>query len=267
MKKSSIIVIFIALFTHIAVAQPVHICRNGPEYAPYVYWERVAGKPTKTKIIGATTEFLQEIFRIVGLKYTQELIPWKRCLHEVANYGELKKYEMFTDGSYSEKRAKKYYISTPIYKLHEGLWYSKNKFPDTLPVIIPKDLNRFRLCGLAGNNYDWLLELGVTKRLDTGTIDLPSILKKLSAGRCDFYFNSLEPTYGGELVGKYTIPKDIVGVPFPGKRELTMHLFIAKSSSRAYELYTKINQAILLLQYQGIADQIYKKYTPGGTGL
>lgn len=182
-------------------------------------------------------------------------------------YSELKKYEMFTDGSYSVERAKKYYISAPIYKLHEGLWYSNRKFPGAQPVSKPIELNNFRLCGLAGNNYSWLPTLGVTKALDTGTIDLPSILKKLSAGRCDFYFNSLEPTYGGELVGKYTIPKDVIGVPFPGKRELTMHLFIAKSSPRAYELYTKINQAIISLQYQGTTDQIYRKYTPGGTGL
>ena len=95
-----------------------------------------------------------------------------------------------------------------------------------------------------------------------------AVLMKLASGRCDFYVGGLENTYGGEAVGQYKIPEDVVGIRFPvGDRKPTFHIFIAKTSPRSFELYTKINQAILLLQYQGKANEIYKRYLPGGDGL
>ena len=254
-------------FSNISTAQPVHICRNGSEYAPYVYWERVNGMVDKTKITGATTELLEKIFDLVDLKYTQDLIPWKRCLQEVADFGKNKRYEMFTDGSFSEDRAKKYYISAPIYKLHEGMWYSTKTFPNNVPIEKPSDLNQFKLCGILGNNYSWLKEFGVTAELYDGAKNINSALRMVSLNRCDFYFNSLEPSYGGAMLGVYEIPKDVVGVQFPGKRELSMHLFISKTSPRGFELFTRINNAVLLLQKRGVAESIYKKYVPGGSGL
>lgn len=250
-----------------AQSDPVHICSNWGEYSPYIFMERENGKPDESKISGATTEFLKEIFKHISVEYTHKLIPWKRCLLEVEAFGERGNYEMFTDGSFSEERAKKYYISAPIYKLHEGMWYSKKTFPGKLPIEKPVDLNTFKLCGILGNNYSWLPYYGVTAKVSSGALNLSSVMQMLSKNRCDFLFNSLEPTNGGAKLGHYKIPKDIVGVPFPGDRELTMHIFISKDSPRGYELYTKINQAILLLQYRGIADAIYRKYVPEGNGF
>lgn len=108
------------------VAQTVHICRNGSEYPPYVYWERIDGEINKTRLTGATTDFLKEIFKEAGLEYTETLIPWSRCIREVERFGKNGKYEVFTDGSFSETRAQKYLITAPIYRLSEGMWYSAN---------------------------------------------------------------------------------------------------------------------------------------------
>lgn len=247
--------------------KPVHICRNGAEYAPYVYWRRQDGAVDQSVIEGATTDFIAEVFRLAGLKYTQVLIPWKRCLNEVADFGANKKFEMFTDGSFSAKRAEKYFITAPIYKLTEGLWFSRKRFPEGDPVTAPEELNQYKLCGILGNNYSWVKEFGITKSIDDGAKTLPSLMKVVSAGRCDFFFNSLEPTYGGAKIGAYEIPEDIVGIPFPGGRKLTMHMFVSKTSPRAEGLYTALNQAILTLQYDGTAEEIYRKYVARGTGL
>lgn len=267
--RYTFILCFVTLFlgTTDVLAEPVHICRNGSEYAPYVYYKRVNGQVDKSQISSATTEFLDAVFKRMGLDYDQRLIPWKRCLNEVYLFGKNKKFEMFTDGSYSAKRAEKYYISAPIYRLHEGLWYSKKSFPSPPDFASPAALNQYRLCGILGNNYSWLKEFGIHAEISTTSRDLPALLQMLSAQRCDFAFNSLEPTYGGARLGLYKIPDDVVGTYFPGKRTLNMHMFISKTSPRAHELYTKLNQAILALQYEKIAETIYSKYTASGTGL
>jgi len=252
----------------IVAAQPVHICDDYAEFPPYVYWERINGNPDKSKLTGATTVLTKEIFGLIGMEYTLEMLPWKRCIFEVDNFGENRKYEVFTNGSYSEERAEKFYVTAPIYKTHEGLWYSKNKFPKGPSIGKATDFNKFELCGVFGNNYEWLTGTGVTRKVMTVTKNMGSALKMLSAGRCDFYIGGLENIYGGEKVGQYAIPENIVGIPFPlVDRKPTFHFFIAKSSPRAYELLTKINQAILLLQYRGISEKIYRKYLPGGDGL
>jgi len=268
MKIILVTILSMSVFSNIVAAQPVHICDDEAEFPPYTYWERINGKPNKSRLTGATTEFMEEIFSLIGMKYTHEMLPWIRCRREVEHFGKSLKYEVFSNGSYSEERAKKFYVTAPIYKTHEGLWYSKKKFPKGPEIRQANDINQYELCGVLGNNYEWLPVLGVTREVETGAKNMRSVLMKLSSGRCDFYVGGLENTYGGEAIGQYTIPEDVVGIRFPvGDREPTFHFFIAKTSPRSFELYTKINQAILLLQYRGKAEEIYKRYLPGGDGL
>lgn len=93
------------------------------------------------------------------------------------------------------------------------------------------------------------------------------ISKKLLMGRCDFFLRSIEPVHGAAAVGSVTFTKDIDSIFIPGIPGSTFHLFVAKTSPRAYELLTKVNQAIIKLQGTGKANEIYKKYLPTGDGL
>ena len=85
-------------------------------------------------------------------------------------------------------------------------------------------------------------------------------MKRLSSQRCDILLSSLEPVYGGEAIGKYIIPPDIASMVVPGIETTTFHMFVSKSSPRAYELVTKLNQAILILQHNGASKRIFRKY-------
>jgi ABC-type amino acid transport substrate-binding protein len=51
-------------------------------------------------------------------------------------------------------------------------------------------------------------------------------------------------------------------MPLPGVEPITYHMFIAKTSPRAYELVAKINQALLILQHNGVSKRIFEKYLP-----
>ena len=84
---------------------------------------------------------------------------------------------------------------------------------------------------------------------------------------CDFFLSAIEPVYGSHAIGQHPIPEEIESMPVPGTKKFTFYLFVAKTSPRAFELSTKINQAIIRLKETGALEKIYTKYLPGGSGL
>lgn len=267
MKVFLTILLSMFVLTNTVIAQPVNICDDDAGWAPYVYFPMIAGKPDRTKVVGATADLIREVFRIMKMDYTIELLPWARCLLEVHNFGESKKYEMFADGTYTDERAAKYYITTPIYKTHMGAFYSTKKFPDGVSINKPQDLNKFRLCGIRGYNYSPYIEAGVKEEIYQGAGTTKAAIGMVAIGRYDFFLSSVEPVYGSHATGELTIPKYVKHVIVPDTKKYIFRLFVAKTSPRAYELYTKVNQAIIILQGRGEASKIFKKYLPGGDGL
>ena len=271
MSKHMIVhsILFLALAMSFSNTQAdiVHICDDTAEFAPYIYRSKISNQENNSSLTGATKELLDEIFNTIGIDYKLDLLPWKRCLIEVEKFGTNKYYEVFSNGSYSKERSDKYYTTSAIYRTHEGLWYSKVKFPHGIPIKTASDLNQFSLCGVLGYNYATLKKLGVTTEISTGAKSVKSALLKVAKNRCDIFIGGLEDTYGGSSVGIYDIPQSVISIPLPGVKSNSYHLFVSKSSPRAYELLTKLNQAILLLQHQGIANKIYEKYLPNGDGL
>ncbi len=248
-----------------AIAEPVNICSDHEDWAPFTYFPRVNGVADKSRQIGITQDLLKEIFKIVGLKYSVTKQPWKRCIMEVDNFGKNQKFEMFIDGTFNMERMEKYYLSMPIYSTHQALFYSKKKFPDGLPLKKLSDLNKFTFCGVLGYNYEeYYSDYGLlrSKKIDQGAKSLPMALNKIDAGRCDVLGNGVEIVYGGVAVGAYTLPPSIRSMKLPGVEPTTFHIFIAKTSPRAHELLTKINQAILVIQHNGVSKKIFKKYLP-----
>ncbi len=258
---------FLGGFSVTLSAQTVKFCSDNSDWAPYSYYPRVDGRADKSGQIGITQDLLKEVFKIVGLKYSITPKPWKRCLRAVHEFGKTKQFESFIDGSFSEERVEKYYLSTPIYSTHQGVFYSKKTYPDGLPLKKPSDLNNFRLCGVLGWDYGiYYQNYGLlrSKKIDEGAKTMEAVLSKVAKGRCDVFGNSIEPVYGGVAIGAYTFPPSIESMRIPDVDPTTFHVFIAKTSPRAYELLTKINQALLVIQHNGVSKSIFKKYLPDG---
>ncbi len=248
-----------------AIAEPVNICSDEEDWAPFTYFPRVNGIADKSRQIGITQDLLKEIFKIIGLKYSVNKRPWKRCLYEVKNFGKRRKFEIFIDGGYSKEKLKNFYLSLPIYSTHQGLFYSEKKFPDGLPFKKLSDLNKFTFCGVTGYSYEkYYKKYGLLRsvKIDQGAKNIPIALKKIDAGRCDVLGSSIEIIYGGIATGAYKLPPSIKSMKLPGVNPTTFHISIAKTSSRAQELLTKINQAISKIQKNGVSERIFRKYLP-----
>jgi len=263
--KRAIFFLFLIIIPGILQAEPIKICDDEAEWSPFIYYERVDGKVDRSKLVGFVSELMEEVFKIVGMEHSIKLLPWKRCLLYVDTYGEGKKYEAFINGSFSMERADKYWVTAPLYEMRSGVFYSTKKYPSSPQITKPSDLANFKLCGVHGYNYELLYnEYGVpkSKKIDTGALTTIAALQKISLGRCDLLESSIAVVYGGEAIGQYKIPSDIKSMPIPGGKRPTYHMYIAKTSPRAYELLTKINQALLILQNNGVSKKIYKKYIP-----
>jgi polar amino acid transport system substrate-binding protein len=245
----------------------VRICYHEGEWPPYIYFKRDKGEIDKTKVVGATVELFNEIFKNIGLKHTTTMGPWKRCLYEVTYFDKYKKFEAFTNGSFNEDRAEKYYVTSALYKTHQGLFYSTEKFKNPPKIASAQDLKDYKICGILGYNYTMYRKLGVTNVIDTAAQGLAHVLNKLSHQKCDFFPSPMEPILAGKKYGVYDYSNDIAVIKLPWAGTTTFHAFISKKSPRAFELYTKINQEIQILQGRGESDRIFKKWLEDGDGL
>ena len=262
--KALIFFILISLTSTIN-ANEVKICDDKGEWAPFSYFERINGVPDKTKLTGAVTELLDEVFKIVDLPHSIDMIPWKRCTNSVSKYEKLKKYEVFINGSYNKERAKKYHLSDPIYTTNKAVFYSKEKYPNGILENNKLNINKFKVCDVHGYNTEFYFKkLGLNKdtKIDQGGKTIISVLQKIDKKRCDMIIVSQEPVYGGVAVGKYKLPESIRSQIVTTLKPTNFHMFISKGSSRADELLEKINKAIKILKNNGVYDEIFSKYLP-----
>ena len=262
-----LIILLSSMLINTAIAQPVNICDDVAGWAPYVYFPMVDGKQDRSRIEGATADLIKAIFELIEMDYSLKLIPWARCLLEVENFGVHNNYEMLADCTYTDERAKKYWITTPIYKTRMGAFYSTKKFPENFVIKKPQELNQYKLGGVRGYNYKPYIDAGVKDKIYKGSGSNRAAIAMLSLNRFDFFLSAVEPVYGLQEIGEIDIPKHIKHIIVPDTKEYLFRLFVSKTSPRSYELYTKVNQAIISIQSTGVADKIFKKYLPGGDGL
>lgn len=260
----SCFITMIALFciyfsaTRTAHAETVRICDDVAGWPPFVYNPVVNGKLDESQVTGATVELLDAIFKEINLNYTLELLPWKRCMQEVEGYPTKGSFEAFSNGSYSEERARLYHTSLPIYSLDRGVFYSTEKFPNGIDVNSVEKIKNYRVCGVLGYTYElWGLGEG---EIDLGPKSSAAALKMVSLGRCDVFPSNLAPIYGQASIGESIVPSDVNAYVIDYIPARTFHIFISRGSERGESLLKKVNDAISLLKETGEHDEIFNRY-------
>ena len=260
MRFALLSLLVLGLCGRVAVAQPVKICDDSRAWPPYSYFSRPAGEAKTSKLTGAMIELIDEMFRMIQLDYTITPVPWKRCLYEVASFAQNHKYEVAIEGTLSEERLHAYYVTTYVYTTTGGYWYSTKTFPTGPVVNSPEDLKQYNLCGIFGHNY---AGYGLSpEHIRSRPKDYQAAFTMVSLGRCDLFLSNIPTALCKVTLDELVIPGDVVGKKVPGLAPGTFHIFVAKSSPRAYELLTKINQALHVLTFHGMTDRLFTKYLP-----
>jgi polar amino acid transport system substrate-binding protein len=232
----------------------IYICDDGAEWPPYSYYQRQDGRPTDT-VIGFSVDVIDDIFKGAGIPYHLTLLPWKRCLHEVA-VGE--RYHMLLSGGRNPERDRTYYISEAYYLMHPSYLFSQAHHPDGLAITERGDLKKFRVCGIQGYNY---VVFGLAEdEIDTGTRDYEALIRKILDGRCDLSIDRLEILLGFKAIGKDFISHpDLAYRTIAGEPAEPFHMMFSRNSV-GRELKRIVDAGIRRLQQSGELDAILKKY-------
>ncbi|THB76736.1 MAG: hypothetical protein D3926_16890 [Desulfobacteraceae bacterium] len=248
----------------------VRICNDIGEWPPYFYYERHADGTKSDKLVGATVDSLDAIFKRIGIEYEFDLIPWQRCLTYVDNFHKTKKYEMFSEAGINTWR-KERYLNTrePVYKRTNVFYYNTAKYPGGIKIKTVTDMEQYRICVATGLSFERYVKAGLNKALvNTNHQDYFEVLRMISLERCDIMPANLAIIEGAERVNRFTLPSNVSYIPDATIEEpFYYHYWIARSSPRASMLQTRIDQAIKALKASGEWERIYQKYLSNGSGL
>ena len=233
---------------------PVSVC--GEPWAPFFY--ESGGNDQKTKeATGLNVENFRLLEELTGLKFTFEVLPWKRCLHGLDNYSKPGDQEIATDAGFSTERAEKYYYVGPMYALGTAVFYSRNLFPDgplskkTGKVISRiTEMQDYSICGILGWNYEmYYVEHGMPRSVEI--IRTPAgyqgAFGMVSRGRCDLIEIHPALVLGAIATGELDMPEDIACLKLY-KEHMKFYMMIARKSPRAKELVTRLSKAVIYLQ-------------------
>ncbi len=257
--------------TLLAEDNTVKICNDSGEWAPYFYHQRDSNGEKKEKIVGATVDVLDAIFKKIKLEHKFELLPWKRCLAYVKRFDKAQKYEMFSEAGINTQRLKDFIpTKEPIYKRTNVFYYNKDKFPNGIKIKTVKDMENYKICVGSGLSFERYIKAGLKPSfIDTShKTDYFDVIRKISLGYCDIMPANLAIVEGGKKVKQFNIPKNITYID-----DITIndpfyyHFWISKKSERANELINKIDNVIVELKKSGEWEKIFKKHLPNGSGL
>lgn len=233
----------------LAPDQVVRVCAQSAEWPPFMYTERAGNH----KLVGYTIDFLQRGLAERGVRYTIDLLPWKRCM-ELVQRGL---YDMMTDASNSPERAQNFLVSKPYYTQQLVYFYDKER---PRPAIhTAADMSKFRLCGMAGYNYSGF---GLKpEEVETGSQSLAQSFQKLKHDRCDAIPERLEVTLGYQAMGVVDLEKLSIGTGhLPDLPRSTFHMMVSRSVVYGPELLEILDEGIDKLNNNGGAQELAAKY-------
>ena len=226
----------------------ITICNDDAEWPPYVYFKRSRIDKSKTdKLTGYDIDFINKVFKKHKLEYSYDMIPWKRCLHEVEK-GE--SYVMLTSAAYSAERDEKYLLTDAYYTVQPHYFYTYSNHPEGLIIKSPREFSKYRVCGLRGYNYK---NFGIPlDDVDWGAKSFEQVIRKTKRERCDVFLARYEIFAGFKQIGKnYIRLHNLATEPMPNVSGDKFHIMISRNYPHAEKLRNAINQSIAEMRATG----------------
>lgn len=235
----------------------VRACEDDAEWPPFTFYERVQGKATD-RLTGAAVEAMDRILERAGIAHTLVLLPWKRCQEEI----KAGLYHLALNASYSDQRARDYWLGRPFYRLHSHYYWSRRVHPQGLDIRSLAELKRWRVCGMLGYNYS-------TYGLQPADMDLsPSsfqvMINKLHHDRCDLFvekrevmagFGAVDPAMARDLADP-----DLGTAPLPGVPPTTFHMIVTRAQPWGRTLARRLDEGLVQMEASGELQALFARY-------
>ncbi len=229
--------------------QPLSICDDGAGWPPFTF----ADPKNPRAVIGASKDLIFGILERAGYSPHIELLPWKRCLAQV----ESGQTAMLLNASYSDERARKFWMTKPYYSVRSALYYRTSKFPSPPKLQTPADMKQYRYCGMFGYNYA-MYDLPPSQ-LDTGAKDEPGRFAMLARDRCDFVLGDVELLDAFAASGNVNLD-GTARIPIPGATPKEFHAMVSRALPDAEKLLKILDDGISAAKADKTYAKVFGKY-------
>lgn len=233
----------------------VRVVDDAAGWPPYTFLDQgeVAGSPELT---GFSVDLVHRVLDRLGMECRIELLPWARALAALESGG----YDLALNCSWSEERARRFYLSRTIYTTTAHYFYSPGFHPDGLDVRSLADLGKYRAGGIRGYNYAiYGLAEGA---VDTGSSDFGSLFAKLDLGRFDFFVEQYEVVAGLAYIGRdYVAEYGVRSARVPGLEPTGFHLMFPRTA-RGLWLRDLMDGQIAAMEADGELKALLEGYMP-----
>lgn len=233
----------------------LRVCGDNGEWPPFAFYSRDSHQDSAV-VVGYSVEVLKAVFEHHDIGVEVELVPWKRCLREVARGG---RFHALIDATLNEQRARRFLVSRPYYHTRPYYFYSSRHFPDGLAIQSPEQLRQYRVCGLLGYNY---VIYGVGRdAVDTTTRNFSDLIAKLHRKRCDLFIEQFEIMAGFRFTNEpdYLADMDLTYAPLPYTDPVPFHMMFPRDPlGRA--LKQLVDQRLETLERSGRLDALLQRY-------
>lgn len=240
-----------------AAQTTLHACGGQAEWPPSSYFKRENGSKT-IQVTGYSPDVLTRVFSGSVYKIDFTLIPWGRCLAEVASG---KTFQIAMGGTYNVERARQYQFSKPYLWLTPSYFFLPSVWKSEPAVRDMADLRQYKLCGFLNYNY---ASLGLsTDDIDTGSNSLDAMMGRLKLRRCDMFIEYAEVIAGFARLGRFDAePEPPAGRPVPGADMVALYFMLSPKADQADKILALINQRLTALGNAGELSKMLTVHAP-----
>lgn len=241
-----------------AQAHTVLVCADRAEMPPFTFAQRVNGQAS-AEVTGASVDLLQAIARKQGWQLDVQLLPWARCLREVAE-GRI---QIALNVGQEEAHSAGVLLSRPYFSTHTIYAYSRRAHPQGLAINSMADVSKFHVCGLGGYRFE---SFGLaTASVDRGTTrSYQQLITKLHLGRCDLLIDSRETIAGMYLIDPKLRARLVDGglaiQALPEAPQRQLFIAVSNKASNASELLKALNEGIAGMEKSREIDRFINAY-------
>lgn len=240
-----------------AAATRLLACADRAEMPPFTFALRVDGRASD-KVTGVSVDLLRKIGDSQGWELQLSLLPWARCLLDVAtNYSQIA-----INVGLAEAQAAGLLLSKPYFSTHAIYAYSLRAHPQGLDLTGLDDLRRYHVCGLGGYRFE---SFGIdTASVDRGvTRSYEQLITKLHLGRCDLIIDNRETIAGMYLIDPNLRSKltdvSLVIKPLPGAPQRELYFGVSAKSPQAKQIVNALNEGLDRLGGKHEIDKLIDK--------
>ena len=221
-------------------ADPAHLKLFTEEYPPF---NMVDGSG---RIVGMSTEVVQQVLQRAGISHDIELLPWVRAY----NRAILERDSCVYATTRTEQRESQFKWIGPI---SETAWVLFARHDTSRPVNSLEDVRAYRIGGYSG---DALAQYLIARNFDVdlATQDEQNI-RKLLAGRIDYWAT-------GKYSGSLLLAREKVSNVRAVLTFNTTFLYLACNIGMSDHLVSQLNDTLRKMQKDGTVAKINARYLP-----